>query len=171
MCEYISDIEQVKMILNETNTAIILYFTASWCGPCKMISPYVDELKKHYSEYNFFKIDVDEAEDVSEVFEIQSMPTFIIVKDKQIINRFSGANKQLLIESIENIKSFESTQHSESNPMESNQNLVQHENTVFNDNYQNNNYQDINNNNPDTNLSSGLGMDTLDGDNYYYINN
>ena len=56
MCEYISDIEHIKQILNNTQTPLILYFTASWCGPCKMISPIVDELKNCIANMDFIKL-------------------------------------------------------------------------------------------------------------------
>ena len=115
------------------------------------------------------------------------MPTFVIVKDKQIINRFSGANKQLLIEAIENIKSYDSslevvnTDVNQGNDFnqsgEFNQSSQFNQSGNFNESgdfnqspndlSQQSQFQDTNNS--DFNL--GLGMDTLDADNYYYLNN
>jgi thiol-disulfide isomerase/thioredoxin len=57
----------------------VLYFTASWCGPCKRISPVFDELagRPEHAGVSFLKLDVDECQETGEQFDISSMPTFV----------------------------------------------------------------------------------------------
>ena len=96
MYEVITCANDAKNLLDQ-NILNILYFTASWCGPCQIISPYFEELSNKYN-YNFFKIDVDEAEELCDLFKISSMPTFIFIKNDKVIHQFSGADKNQLAE-------------------------------------------------------------------------
>jgi thioredoxin 1 len=77
----------------------ILYFTAEWCGPCKKTRPIVEELNKDLSLTNIKIIDVDSEMELAKKFEIKSVPTFIVIKDNEEINRVVGAQtKQSLLE-------------------------------------------------------------------------
>ena len=78
------------------DTIVILYFTASWCGPCQRIKPFVQELTVKYPTMKVFLIDVDNAQDTSERFAIKSMPTFCIFKGRNPVFRFSGADQEKL---------------------------------------------------------------------------
>ena len=62
---------------NETIDLIICYFTASWCGPCKMISPTVTNIANNNEHLKVIKIDIDDCEDISEFCEISCMPTYL----------------------------------------------------------------------------------------------
>jgi thioredoxin len=55
----------------------VLYFTAKWCGPCKKISPYFEKFSSEYPKIKFYKIDVDENQELAERYQISSIPTFI----------------------------------------------------------------------------------------------
>jgi len=77
----------------------ILYFTAEWCGPCKKTRPIVEELNKDLSLTNIRIVDVDSEMELAKNFEIKSVPTFIVIKDNEEINRVVGAQtKQSLLE-------------------------------------------------------------------------
>ena len=77
---------------------VAYYFTADWCGPCKKVRPVVDEINKD-SILKFQMIDVDSATELVRNFEIKSVPTFILLKDGEIINRMTGAKtKEELLE-------------------------------------------------------------------------
>ena len=76
----------------------ILYFTADWCGPCKKTRPIVEELNKDLSLINIKIVDVDSEMELAKKFEIKSVPTFIVIKDNEEINRVIGAQtKQSLL--------------------------------------------------------------------------
>ena len=77
---------------------IAYYFTADWCGPCKKVRPIVEQINLD-SVIKFKIIDVDSAIDLVKSFEIKSVPTFILIKDGEIVNRTTGAkNKDELLE-------------------------------------------------------------------------
>ena len=80
-------------------------FFATWCGPCKMISPIVDEVSNEISDVKFIKVDVDNSEDVASSFGIMSIPTLMIFKDgKKIIKHTGFISKDELIDFINNNK-------------------------------------------------------------------
>ena len=62
---------------------VVIDFFATWCGPCKMISPKIEAMAGEMSNVVFLKVDVDEAEDVAEEYNISAMPTFIFLKNGQ----------------------------------------------------------------------------------------
>lgn len=63
---------------------------ATWCGPCKMLSPILDEVSNEASEYTFYKLDVDEAENVSEEYGIMSIPTLLIFENGELKEKLVG---------------------------------------------------------------------------------
>lgn len=82
---------------------VVVDFFATWCGPCKMIAPKLEELAKEFAKaLLILKVDVDECEDIATEYNISSMPTFIFIKNKNVVTQFSGANydklKQLVVE-------------------------------------------------------------------------
>lgn len=66
------------------------YFTADWCGPCKKVRPVVEQINQD-SPIKFQLIDVDSELDLVKAFEIKSVPTFILIKDGEVVNRITGA--------------------------------------------------------------------------------
>ncbi|KAG8455043.1 hypothetical protein GDO86_001315 [Hymenochirus boettgeri] len=84
-------------------TLVVIDFTATWCGPCKFISPVFEKLSEELSNVIFCKVDVDDASDVSEHCKIQSMPTFVFYKNNNKIEQFSGANADKLKETIKRL--------------------------------------------------------------------
>jgi thioredoxin 1 len=66
------------------------YFTADWCSPCKRVRPIVEEINKD-SANKFKIIDVDSEMELVRAFEIKSVPTFIIIKDGEIVSRSTGS--------------------------------------------------------------------------------
>lgn len=96
-------IEQIKLY---TDKLIIFMFTASWCGPCKSIKKVIYDngkgLSVDFTNAVFFYIDVDENDELSHEFEVNSMPTFFINKvgsDNKLhqLEMFKGADKNKLI--------------------------------------------------------------------------
>lgn len=83
---------------------VVVDFFAAWCGPCKFISPKVEELSTVETEVIFLKVDVDECEDIAECYKISSMPTFIFIKNGEPVESFSGANADKLKEMVDKLK-------------------------------------------------------------------
>jgi thioredoxin 1 len=83
---------------------IMIYFTATWCGPCKRIAPFIAELLLKIPSCKFFKVDVDDEklEELVSKFNINSMPTFCFIKDQELINTITGADKDKLLNYFQN---------------------------------------------------------------------
>lgn len=70
-------------------------FWAEWCGPCRLMSPVLDELAKEYGEKaKVRKVNVDNEPDLAMKFEVSSIPTLIVFKDGQIAKRFVGVTQK-----------------------------------------------------------------------------
>jgi thioredoxin 1 len=73
---------------------VVVDFSASWCGPCKMIGPIYDQLSAEKSNKNvkFIKVDIDENQELAMRYQVKSMPTFVFIKNTKEISRFCGAD-------------------------------------------------------------------------------
>jgi thioredoxin 1 len=98
--------EYYRIIMNKdySDKLIIAYFTAKWCGPCKMVSPVVQRIGEEKDSVVVLKVDVDECSDISDNCEIDCMPTFLFYKENNIesVEQFSGADIDLLVQKINN---------------------------------------------------------------------
>jgi len=76
---------------------IIVDFYATWCGPCKIIAPKLEELANSYGDKVLvLKVDVDECEELAVDYDVSSMPTFIFIQNGKKIDSFVGANAEKL---------------------------------------------------------------------------
>lgn len=66
------------------NEVVFVDFFAKWCGPCKMISPIVDEISNEIENVTFVKVDVDESNELASMFNIMSIPTLLIFKNGEL---------------------------------------------------------------------------------------
>jgi len=71
----------------------VIDFTATWCGPCKMISPFFEELSTKYHGVSFYKVDVDQCQEVAMKYQVSAMPTFVYLKNGKEVDRLQGADK------------------------------------------------------------------------------
>lgn len=78
---------------------IVIKYTARWCGPCKRIAPYFEELSNTYGETLFVEIDIDDA-DQSIIQTVSGMPKFVSIKNGIIMNDIVGADKDNLKQMI-----------------------------------------------------------------------
>ena len=79
---------------------VLLDFWASWCGPCRMVSPLIDEIAAENDGFKVGKINVDEQMELAEEFGIMSIPTLVVMKDGKISRKQSGAGSQQQILSL-----------------------------------------------------------------------
>ena len=70
---------------------VLLDFYADWCGPCRMVSPLVDEISEEHPEYLVGKINVDEEGELAAAFGVTSIPTLVVMKDGKVVNQSAGA--------------------------------------------------------------------------------
>ncbi len=70
---------------------VLLDFYAEWCGPCRMVSPIVEEIANENPQYIVGKIDVDVEEDLALQFSVVSIPTLVVLKNGKVVNQVSGA--------------------------------------------------------------------------------
>jgi len=75
---------------------VVVDFTATWCGPCKFIAPKLAQIADENPDIVVLKVDVDDQSELTERYEISAMPTFIFIKNKAELERFSGASEQKL---------------------------------------------------------------------------
>ncbi|CAK9223541.1 unnamed protein product [Sphagnum troendelagicum] len=85
---------------------IVVDFTATWCGPCRIMSPIFVELSKNYTSLIFLKVDVDEVADVMAEWDVHAMPTFLFIKDGKQIDKIVGANKEELDKKVQHFASL-----------------------------------------------------------------
>ena len=74
----------------KSEKTVLLDFWASWCGPCKMIAPYLSEIAEEIDDIVVGKINVDEQQELASLFKIQSIPALFLVKNGQIVNQTVG---------------------------------------------------------------------------------
>ena len=70
-------------------------FSAVWCGPCRALTPVINEIKGNYSNVKFEEYDIDEYSDITEEYGVRSVPTVIIVKDGIELQRFTGLSSKM----------------------------------------------------------------------------
>ena len=83
-------------VINSEST-VLLDFYADWCGPCRMVSPIVDEIAEERADIKVGKINVDEESELAERFEIFSIPALVVIKDGKIVNQSVGARPKAQI--------------------------------------------------------------------------
>ncbi|HJM46032.1 MAG TPA: thioredoxin [Candidatus Nitrosopelagicus sp.] len=99
--------QNINNILNETpvieltsqnfnqeianNDLLLVDFWAEWCGPCKSMHPIFTRMAKKYKQVRFARVNVDNAQDIAMRYGVQSIPTFIMFKNGEIVNQMVGA--------------------------------------------------------------------------------
>ncbi|KAL5203208.1 hypothetical protein ABZP36_014160 [Zizania latifolia] len=78
---------------NKDGKIVVANFSASWCGPCRVIAPAYAEMSKTYPQLMFLTIDVDDLMDFSSSWDIRATPTFFFIKNGKQVDKLVGANK------------------------------------------------------------------------------
>jgi|TARA_B100000959_G_scaffold104425_1_gene110131 thioredoxin 1 len=73
------------------NNLLLVDFWAEWCGPCKSMHPIFTRMAKKYKQIRFARVNVDDAQDIAMKYGVQSIPTFIMFKNAEVVNTMVGA--------------------------------------------------------------------------------
>ena len=89
--------------LLEDSKLVIVDFWATWCGPCRMLSPILDELEEEMADkISVVKVNVDDADEIAAQYRIMSIPTLLFFKNGQVVDKTVGAMpKPALVEKIQ----------------------------------------------------------------------
>lgn len=82
------NLEEFNEIIKEGTVFVDFY--ADWCGPCKMLSPFVEEASNQITDVKFVKVNVDEQNELASQFQVMSIPTLLVIKDGKLVAKDLG---------------------------------------------------------------------------------
>ncbi len=75
----------------ESDKTVLIDFWASWCAPCRMLSPTVDEIAEENTQIKVCKVNVDKEGELAAAFHVSSIPMLVVIKEKKVVNSSVGA--------------------------------------------------------------------------------
>lgn len=76
--------------VNAGDDLVVVDFFATWCGPCKMLSPIVERVAEQHPEVHFYKVDIDDEIDLASRFQVMSVPTLLYMKRGAVVSKTIG---------------------------------------------------------------------------------
>lgn len=86
------------------HSAVLIKFSAEWCGPCKQVAPIINELAPKFPNVFIGDVDVDQNSEVAQINEVTAMPTFVFFKNGKEIHRIRGGNIPQIIEQLKSLE-------------------------------------------------------------------
>ena len=80
-----------------SDKTVLIDFFADWCGPCRMVSPIIDEIAEERDDILVCKINVDDEPELASQFEVFSIPTLVVLKGGEVVNKAIGAKNEAQI--------------------------------------------------------------------------
>lgn len=90
MVKYVNA-EALEELISTSELPVFCDFWASWCGPCRMVGPIIDEIAKERPDVKVCKVNVDEEPELASEFHIMSIPTLVVMKDGEVLRQSLGA--------------------------------------------------------------------------------
>ena len=83
--------DNFEAVVLQAEKPVLIDFYATWCGPCRMVSPLVDEIAEEYQNYQIFKVDFNETPEWAQKFGVMGIPTLVVLKQGKVITQNVGA--------------------------------------------------------------------------------
>ena len=96
MVKYVNS-EELEELIGSTDKTVYCDFWASWCGPCRMIGPILDEIAAEREDIKVCKVNVDEEPDLASRYQVVSIPTLYVIENGEITNQSLGAKPKAQI--------------------------------------------------------------------------
>ena len=97
--EHINE-SQFQEVVMQADRPVLVDFFATWCGPCKMLAPVLEEVQKNHPEVKIVKVDVDENPSLAQEYGVMSIPTLVYIKDGKTVSVNVGGRSKSGVEAL-----------------------------------------------------------------------